>query len=184
MRKTFIRKRCLNDEEKIKAETYEHWIHLIYGLNWFVIMTVTGYAISWAIRAYAGSYEGAPFINVWIIPLGPEWWWGLYVFTALGFILFMIEFLNYISTEIAVTEYRLIVKTGLILVDVNELDLGEIRNEDIDYKLFGQYLNYGDISFDARFVGDVVIKAVEHPHKFLHVVHKCRTALRDVLADH
>lgn len=184
MSRTFIKRRCLNDEETLKAITYEHWIHLVYGVNWFVLLAVTGYATSWAIRAYGGSYEGSPFLEFWILPLGPEWWWAFYVFTFAGFVLFMVEFLKYISTEIAVTEYRLIVKTGLFFVDVTELDLGEIRNEDVDYRMLGQYLHYGDISFDARFVGDALIRSVHHPHKFLHVVHKCRSALRDDLERH
>ena len=179
MDRNFIENRILGPDEKLLAKCHEHWIHLIYGINWLVIMGGIGYGISWMARYQFGTYEGAPYTNIYGVPFGYEYWWTFYLFLGLGFFLFMIEMLTLLTSEIGVTDYRIIIKRGLIFVDVNEIDLGEIRTERIDHQWLGRILGYGTITMDARFVRDVEIPAVNHPHIFLKAAHKARARLSD-----
>ena len=175
----FISSRVLSGTEKVLAYTHEHWIHVIYGINWLVILSLFGYGLSWSIRTYLGSYLGAPYTNVVGIPLGLEWWWLWYIFTFFGFVIFLVEFITYTTSEVVVTDARIIIKRGLVFVDVTEVDLGEIRHESIDHKMLGRFFYYGDINMDARFVGDLVLPAMDKPHQFLRIVHKARSRISD-----
>lgn len=175
----FIERKCLGNKEKILAKTHEHWIHLVYGLNWLLCLGLIGYAISFSARYYLGSYEGAPYSEFYFIPFGPEHWWAFRLGLIGGFFLFSLEFIGYVTTEIALTGHRIIIKKGLIFVDVKEVDIGEIRTEEVDHLALGRLFNYGTILLDARFVGDVKMVAVRSPHLFLRTAHKARDRLTD-----
>lgn len=175
----FIKKRCLFEEERLLAEAEEHWIHIVYGLNWLIILGGAGYSISYGMRFYTGTYEGFPHEEFFGIPLGYNWWWSWYFLQTIGVILFFIEYIGYLSREIVITDQRFIMKTGLIFIDIVELDLGEIRNERVDHKLLGAWLEYGTLKLDARFVNDLSVPAITHPNEHLKVLHKARDKLRD-----
>lgn len=179
MDRNFIENRILGPDENLLAKCHEHWIHLIYGINWLIITGTIGYGISWMARYQFGTYEGAPYTNIYGVPLGYEYWWAFYLFLGVGFFLFAIEALTLMTSEYGVTDHRIIIKRGLIFVDVDEIDLGEIRSERIDHQWLGRILGYGTIMMDARFVEDVKIPAVNNPHQFLKAVHKARARLSD-----
>jgi hypothetical protein len=82
--------------------------------------------------------------------------------------------ITYISTEVGLTNERIIIKSGLILVKVDEVDLEDIRAEHVYHGLLGWLLKYGKIKLDCRFVEDVDILAIANPYRFVKASHKAR----------
>lgn len=71
-----------------------------------------------------------------------------------------------ISTELAVTNKRIIVKTGFIKRNTIELNHNRIESISVDQSILGRILNYGDVFI--RGTGGVVtpVKAIDNPIAF------------------
>jgi uncharacterized membrane protein YdbT with pleckstrin-like domain len=61
--------------------------------------------------------------------------------------------LNYVTSEFAVTNKRVLMKEGFFVRHMNETRLATISNVNINQSLLGQILNYGTISINT-FGGD------------------------------
>ena len=68
-----------------------------------------------------------------IFVFGSRYPWIAALFAVAGLMIAVIHFLKVIATEIALTDQRIIYKTGLIFVNVEEIDLAEIRAEQVKH---------------------------------------------------
>ncbi|QQG35783.1 MAG: PH domain-containing protein [Micavibrio aeruginosavorus] len=100
-----------------------------------------------------------------------------------GFFICSLYLVKLLSTEIALTDMRLIYKIGLIFVEVEEIDLVEIRSEHVHHGLLGRLLGYGQVRLDSRFVGDIDLPAIKNPYKLIKAMHNARRKLHDPMAD-
>jgi hypothetical protein len=88
-----------------------------------------------------------------------------------------------LGTQIALTNQRLVYKTGLLIVNTEEIDLVEIRAETVHHGLLGRLLGYGRIKLDSRFVGDVFLPAVRAPYRLVKAMNTARTHVHDPMTD-
>ncbi len=65
---------------------------------------------------------------------------------AFGSIVFLYAVIRRASTELVLTNKRLIVKTGLITRDTVEMNLGKVESIRVSQSLLGRMFNYGDIA--------------------------------------
>lgn len=79
-----------------------------------------------------------------------------------------------LTTEIALTNVRVIFKSGWIATEAQEVDLSEIKSETVHQGLFRRFLGYGWIHMDCRFIGDFDIPVIRNPYRFLQVLNKAR----------
>ena len=108
-------------------------------------------------------------LELFLLPLG-----GL----ALGLLLFSYHFLMWRYTYYIVTDQRIrqVTQKGFFGTDVVELRLSKIQN--ISYNIpgfFGEIFHFGTIVIQT-FVGDLVIRNVEHPDK---IYNKLQDAVQD-----
>jgi uncharacterized membrane protein YdbT with pleckstrin-like domain len=73
------------------------------------------------------------------------------------------EWFTWWSTEIAVTNHRVIVKAGLIRRRTNEMNMEKVESVQIDQSVFGRILNYGDVTIIGTGEGEEKIKTVAAP---------------------
>lgn len=159
-----------------------HWIYLISGFMWFLAFSGIGLFLDIQQAQYFGDKKpemyDIPYLDViYSYPLA------LMFFIAAGSVFFFHHLLEYHSTEVALTSQRLILKQGWIFVDVIEIDLPEIRSEKVRHGLLGSALNYGRIDFESRFVGDIGIPAIKHPHELLKHIHEESHRIHDPLTE-
>ena len=64
---------------------------------------------------------------------------------GLGIIIILSAVFTYISTELAVTNKRVVVKTGFIKRSTIELNLSKVESIQVHQGLFGRILNYGSL---------------------------------------
>lgn len=101
---------------------------------------------------------------------------------AMGIVLFLYHFILWYFTIYIVTDQRIrqVTQKGLFGKDVIELRLSKIQN--ISYNvpgLGGEIFKYGTIVIQT-FVGDLVIRNVEHPDE---IYNKLQDALSNVIED-
>ena len=68
-----------------------------------------------------------------------------YACSAIALALLFSEWFNIWTTEIAVTNRRVIYKTGFIRRKTNEMNMGKVENVIVDQSILGRILDYGDV---------------------------------------
>jgi len=104
-----------------------------------VSWTVYANGICVGLAALAAAYAGFKFAIPWLYLVAAAL--ALIACFALAFGL-----LKRISTEIAVTDRRIIFKRGLIRRHTIEMNMQKIESVDVDQTLLGRLLDYGDVT--------------------------------------
>lgn len=92
------------------------------------------------------------------------WWFGAW--------------LRYITTEYAVTTQRVIVKSGLILRNTNELSLTSTDSVQLHQTIPGRILRYGTLVAIGRGDNQDHLRTVPNPQHFRHVLHEQMAHIR------
>jgi len=174
--------RAMGQDEEFLLLSRVHWIYLFQGFCWFLLFTGAGLLINDLIWEYLESHiqpAERTVLGHQFTSRGSILMWLL---ISTGLIILLYHIAGYLTTKIALTDKRLLMRKGLIMVNIEEIDLEEIKSEHVDHGFFGRFLNYGEIHFDARFVGDVPIPNIAQPYRLLRATHETRTALADSLA--
>lgn len=177
----YIRK-IVTQDEKLVGIARLHWIYVLRGLGWFLALSVFGWVVD-ALMA-RGLYmvaqaTGADAMAVTLMSLSHNIM--LFMMGA-GFLLFCLFVLKVLVTEIGLTTRRVIHKEGLLFVKVKQIDLEEIRGENMDSGTFGRILGYAYIMLDCRFIGDIRLPAIESPERFMRALHQTRSIPLDTLS--
>jgi uncharacterized membrane protein YdbT with pleckstrin-like domain len=70
------------------------------------------------------------------------------------------------TTEIAVTDRRIIYKRGFIRRDTVEMHLDKVESVDVEQSILGRIMNYGDISIHGTGAGIEDLKNIGSPIAF------------------
>ncbi|NCC22282.1 MAG: PH domain-containing protein [Alphaproteobacteria bacterium] len=146
---SFIEK-TLGHDERLLMYSQLHWIVPLQGFLWMLVFVLVGW----------GAYALFPHWLAFTIP------------GALGAVIFMMYLIRFITTRIGLTDRRLLLRTGLIAVNVEEIDLDDVKAQRVDHGWFGRFLGYGEIHLDARFVGDVPLPDIDRPYALLRRIHE------------
>ncbi len=168
---SYITKHILDPKERLVYATRLHWIYAFEGLVWLTLMM--GIAIA-ADTMISDEIKAMPPMLVHGIYLGLPYLWGVLPWVFMGIALFLAYFFKYISTELVVTTIRIIYKTGLIRIEIEEVELDDVEAEHVHHGWFGSILGYGSLNLDCRFVGDLALPAFRNPYKLLRAVHYVR----------
>tara|TARA_R110002095_G_scaffold56541_2_gene48465 strand:+ start:1355 stop:2026 length:672 start_codon:yes stop_codon:yes gene_type:complete len=170
--------KIINQTEKLISLKRPHWIYLLEGVFWLLILTILGFVIDHFLYQYAGSRIGAnPLlldVDLWFVKFDEDNTPIPWIFAFTGAAIFWPYFLIYISQEIALTDQRIIHKKGLIFVTIDQVDLEDIRAEHVYHGLLGWFIGYGSIRLDCRFIDDVHLPAINHPYQMVKASHNAR----------
>ncbi len=79
------------------------------------------------------------------------------------------------TTEIAVTNSRIIYKRGLIARYVGEINIDRIEGVNILQSIFGRILNYGRLAVRGMGIGEVILPPIADPIVFRQAIEKARS---------
>jgi uncharacterized membrane protein YdbT with pleckstrin-like domain len=119
------------------------------SLNW--ILYVPGLAL-WLVALALYVVISVPFFQVV----------SLVVFAA-GLYLVARAWFDWYTTEIAVTDRRVIYKTGFISRKTTEMHMDKIESVDVDQSVLGRILDYGDVMVRGTGSGLSPIRNVDAP---------------------
>lgn len=174
---SYIRK-VIGTNEKLVLLTRLHWIYPLEAVLWFCLITGIGLLIDHYLWAYAGVKAQNYTIDMYFIKFDEQHTPIPWAFGFTGLAVFWPLFLTYISTEIGLTDRRIIHKKGLMMIEVQQVELEDIRGEQVHHGWLGWILGYGRIHFDCRFIDDVYLPATRDPYRLVKAVHTAR--MRDV----
>ena len=94
----------------------------------------------------------------------------LWAFTILGLVITFERLIKKWTTEIVVTNYRFIVKTGWIARQTQEVSLDKIEEINLMQTFWGRIWGYGALNIRGTGVGDIKLPEIDDPvrlHKAL-----------------
>jgi len=92
---------------------------------------------------------------------------------GLGFLFLVSAYLRYISTELAITNKRLIAKVGFISRKTIEINLSKVEGLRIEQGILGRMLNFGTIIVNGSGASHAPIVGISNPIEFRkHVLEK------------
>jgi hypothetical protein len=175
---SFIAKHIVGSDERLIGVARPHWIYIFIGGFWAVVILYIGAWLHQTADVYGVIGHFDEPIILYGRDFGPRGLWlgGAFMATSAGiFLVFLVE---YLSTEVGLTTKRVIRKTGLIAVEVQEIAIEEIESARIRHGWLGTWLGYGAVYLDCRFVGDVALPTIRRPYGFLHALHKAKEPLK------
>lgn len=100
----------------------------------------------------------------------------------IAFLVFVMGLMRYaqmmiikVTTEIAITNKRLVYKRGLIARYVGEMNIDRIEGVNVLQSFWGRIFNYGRIMVRGMGVGEVVLPPIEDPIKFRRAIETARS---------
>ena len=135
-------KRTLSIGEQMIICKHPHWIQLMHpiAIISFIIFVVSTFLF------FAEDYEFFVLIVIFI-SLTP----------------LIYTYIEHNCTEYAVTNKKVICKTGFISIKMNELRKEKIENIVISYSILGRILGYGDLSFTGTGGSPIIFKKIGRP---------------------
>jgi uncharacterized membrane protein YdbT with pleckstrin-like domain len=107
-------------------------------------------------RARISKWSLAPllFFGVLLLPIG------------VGLILLVWAWIRYATTELAVTNKRVIAKTGLIQRKTVELFISKVESVQVDQGILGRIFDYGTVTLTGTGVQSAPFKSIADPLRF------------------
>ena len=153
--------------EKVRYKTGLHWIVLFWPAVLCLVFGVTGLVLLVGVVGPKGGSSKAMAIV------------GLLCLVVGGLIALMGHFVR-AATEIAVTNKRVIVKTGLLARKTVELLLSKVESIGVDESVWGRMLGYGSVVVRGTGGTPEPFHRVGHPLEFRRQVQEQIEALRQL----
>lgn len=178
----YVRQSLTEDEELVHVAHF-HWMYTVSA----IINIVFGVVL--AVVIIVGAIKIGPMLPSMLAPDVPQdaGWIDLVrsvnpAIKILAFMVFAMGLMRYAhmmiikaTTEIAITNKRLIYKRGLIARYVGEINIDRIEGVNVLQGVWGRILNYGRVMVRGMGVGEVVLPSIEDPIKFRRKIERARS---------
>ena len=91
------------------------------------------------------------------------WRYTAYALALVAVVLLIKQWIQLRVTEIAVTDRRVIYKTGLIRRQTNEMNMDKVESVQIDQSIFGRMLDYGNVTILGTGEGFKTLRTIASP---------------------
>jgi uncharacterized membrane protein YdbT with pleckstrin-like domain len=141
--------RVLQPGEIVRHQTKLHWMVFVPGM---LLLAVAG-----TVFFFSPAPESGWRTFVHIV--------GFVVLGAAAIVIFLAWFKQW-TTEIAVTDRRIIFKRGFVRRNTIEMHLDKVESVDVDQSILGRILNYGDLTVRGVGIGLEPLKGIDDPIDF------------------
>ncbi len=183
----YIRQSLTDDEELIHIAEF-HWMYTVNA----VFNMIFSFALAIGIIIFALKFEPVMLGN--IAPEGAgfiERFMSLHpVVKILSLLIFLLGVLKFvqmmiikITTEIGVTDIRLVYKRGLVARAVGEINIDRIEGVNVLQGILGRIFGYGRVMVRGMGVGEVVLPPIAQPIRFKKAIEKARTSTKHKRTD-
>jgi uncharacterized membrane protein YdbT with pleckstrin-like domain len=178
----YIRQSLTEDEELVHVAHF-HWFYTISAILNIV------FGVGFAIAIIVGAIMVQPWLPDFLqshIPADSSWLDRVrsvspgikilaFMVLAMGLLRYAQMMIVKATTEIAITNKRLVYKRGLVARYVGEMNIDRIEGINVLQGFWGRIFNYGRIMVRGMGVGEVVLPPIEDPLKFRKAIEKARS---------
>lgn len=162
----YVEKTLATGEEIIHRANF-NWTYSFFPVMWFAIG-----AACLAFFAFIQYVAGVPYENLVV------GWWSAGVAAASGTLILINHLIVLVTTEIIVTTYRFVFKTGLISRDTQEVSLGKIEEITLKQTIWGRILGFGHLVLRGTGVGVIELPPLDNPIHLRRIIENARSSLR------
>lgn len=187
----------LGPQEEILMAARFHWMYTLQAIIWIMFGLALGIAFGYAaiwwevteeIRNYYPNLPDEMYEKAWARIVAEKGGYlkilwsqhvlvraSILVMFLVGLYLFAHMMVVKATTEIAVTNERLVYKKGLIARHVGELNVDRIEGVSVQQGVWGRMLGYGRVAIRGMGVGEVVLPPIEQPIEFRKAVNEAKS---------
>lgn len=165
------------DEELVHVGKF-HWFYTVgafMAIFWGLVGSIFVIAASIAIYQKMGWF---PLSLGWVEAvryLHP----GIRICAFVVFVLGLLSFAQMMvikaTTEIAITNSRLVYKRGLIARHVGEMSIDRIEGVNVLQSFWGRIFNFGRLAIRGMGIGEVILPPIEDPIAFRKAIEKAKS---------
>ena len=174
----YIQESLSADEELIHVGHF-HWMYTlsaIMGIVWGVVGCIAVIAGGIYFQQNFGHGLYSQSVIGMIRELHPGIRLSAFFVFIIGLLGFAQRMIVKATTEIAITNSRLIYKRGLVARYVGEMSIDRIEGVNVLQTILGRILNYGRVMVRGMGVGEVVLPPLADPVSFRRAIEKARTS--------
>ncbi len=137
--------RVLQEGESVRHIARISWVTYLPGL------------LLWAVAGIlAGLLPSQPALHFFVLTVAA-------IVFIIGTILLARAWFHRVTTEIAVTDRRIIYKRGFVRRYTVEMHMDKVESVDVDQSILGRMLDYGDVIIHGTGVGLEPLLHIDHP---------------------
>jgi len=137
--------RVLQEGESVRHIARISWVTYLPGL------------LLWAVAGIlAGILPSAPALHFLVLTVAA-------IVFIIGTILLARAWFHRVTTEIAVTDRRIIYKRGFVRRYTVEMHMDKVESVDVDQSILGRLLDYGDVIIHGTGMGIEPLPNIDHP---------------------
>ncbi len=173
----YVQQSLGSDEELIHIGKF-HWMYTVssfMSIFWGLVGAIIVMVISYYVYDYMGKLpRNIGFLDS-IRIIHP----GIRAFSFLVFIFGLVKFAQMMvvkaTTEIAITNSRLVYKRGLVARHVGEISIDRIEGVNVLQPILGRIFNYGRVMIRGMGVGEVLLPPIEDPIAFRRAIEEAKS---------
>jgi len=140
--------RVLQPDETVRYRSKVHWL-IYWPAVLFLLVVIAGFVGSY-------KYPNSQIVMAAVMLVG-----------AVGFFIFWVRgFIKRWTTEIAVTDRRVIFKEGLVARRTIEMNMDKIESVDVDQSVWGRLFDYGSVVIRGTGSSMEPLKQITSPIQF------------------
>ena len=164
---SYVEQTLASGEEIVQRANF-NWTYSFFPVFWFALGA--GVVVMYFFIQYAAE---VPFEEVRV------GWWSAIVAGAAGSVILINHLIILITTEIVVTTYRFVYKTGLLARSTQEVSLNKIEEITLHQSVWGRLLGYGKLVLRGTGVGVISLPNLDDPIRLRKIIENAKSALRD-----
>lgn len=167
----------LGPEEELIHVGKFHWMYTVnaflsilwglFGAIMIMFFAYKAYGFLGYMPAGTGFFEAIKIIHPGIRGVS-------FLFFILGLVKFAQMMVVKVTTEIAITNNRLVYKRGLVARHVGEISIDRIEGVNVLQPIMGRIFNYGRVMVRGMGVGEVLLPPIEDPISFRRAIEEAK----------
>lgn len=171
----------LGEDEELVHVAYFHWMYNVQA----VVNIIFSIALSIGILVFAIKFQpmlfgGAGFEQLGLMEKIQALHPGVKIVSFFVLLMGVLKFVHMMivkaTTEIAVTNRRLVYKRGLVARYVGEMNIDRVEGVNVLQGVLGRIFGYGRVMVRGMGVGEVVLPPIAEPIKFRKAIEKARNS--------
>lgn len=162
----YVEKTLAADEEVIHRANF-NWTYSFFPVMWFSLGAAT--VVLFLYIQYGAGVSPEE------LQIG---WYSAWTAFACGSVILINHLIILWTTEIVVTTYRFVYKTGLVSRNTQEVSLNKIEEITLHQSVWGRLLGYGKLVLRGTGVGVITLPDLDNPIHLRRIIENARSALR------